>query len=136
MAFKSGKRVKLLLAIAILFLLGAGSWYVFANKKDSLQFKTTKIEKGTLTASVSASGAINPVTSVIVGSQVSGQLKEVLVDFNSEVKAGQIIARIDPEQFGSRLGWGLFFDEFVPSAGQFATTLLGQKYLDTSGLAA
>ena len=103
MAFKSGKRVKLLLVIAILFLLGAGSWYVFANKKDSLQFKTTKIEKGTLTASVSASGAINPVTSVIVGSQVSGQLKEVLVDFNSEVKAGQIIARIDPEQFEYRV---------------------------------
>ena len=103
MAFKSGKRVRIFLAITILFLLGVSSWYVLANKKDALQFKTTKIEKGTLTASVSASGAINPVTSVTVGSQVSGQLKEVLVDFNSEVKAGQIIARIDPEQFEYRV---------------------------------
>ena len=54
-------------------------------------------------ASVSASGTLNAVVSVQVGSQVSGQIKEVLVDFNSEVKKDQLIARIDPETFEYRV---------------------------------
>lgn len=103
MFFKRGKKVGIAVTLGILLLLAGGSWYVFASKKDAVQFKTTKIEKGSLTSSVSASGSINPVTTVTVGSQVSGQLKQLLVDFNSEVKAGQMIARIDPEQFEYRV---------------------------------
>jgi HlyD family secretion protein len=66
-------------------------------------FRLAKLERGPLTASVSASGTLNPVVSVQVGSQVSGQIREVLVDFNSEVKRDQLIARIDPESFEYRL---------------------------------
>lgn len=69
------------------------------QKNAAPQYKTAKIERGTITASVAASGTLSPVVSVQVGSQVSGQLKEVLVDFNSEVRQGQLIARIDPETF-------------------------------------
>jgi HlyD family secretion protein len=75
---------------------GLKSW---SQKNAAPQYKTGKIEKGALTASVSASGTLNPVVSVQVGSQVSGQLKEIFADFNSEVKQGQLIARIDPETF-------------------------------------
>ncbi len=87
--------------LTILFLvvvagLGFGYWQ---EKNTAPDYKTTKIEKGSITASVSASGTLSPVVSVQVGSQVSGQLKEVLVDFNTEVKQGQLIARIDPETF-------------------------------------
>jgi HlyD family secretion protein len=66
-------------------------------------YRTAKVEKGRLVATVSASGTLNAVTTVQVGSQVSGQLKEVLVDFNTEVTAGQIIARLDPQTFQYRV---------------------------------
>jgi HlyD family secretion protein len=70
---------------------------------DGVVYKTAKIERGNLQATVSASGAVNPVTQVSVGTQISGQIKDIYVDFNSEVKAGQLIALIDPETFEYRL---------------------------------
>lgn len=88
--------------LLLVALIAAGMKFL-NNKNSSPQYRTAKIEQGALTASVSASGALSPVVSVQVGSQVSGQLKEILVDFNSEVKQGQLIARIDPETFEYRV---------------------------------
>ena len=65
----------------------------------SPKYKTVNIDKGSIIASVAASGTLSPVVSVQVGSQVSGQIKELFADFNTEVKQGQLIARIDPETF-------------------------------------
>jgi HlyD family secretion protein len=88
----------------LVVLVGAGSWYWFGIKKsDAPQYRTATIEKGRLVASVSATGTLAAVVSVQVGSQVSGQLKEVLVDFNSQVSKNQLIARIDPESFEYRV---------------------------------
>ena len=87
------------LLLAIILLAGGAAALKWWKKADTPQYRTAKLEKGTLTASVAASGTLAPVVSVQVGSQVSGQLKEVLVDFNSLVKKGQLIARIDPETF-------------------------------------
>jgi HlyD family secretion protein len=56
-----------------------------------------------LQAVVAASGTVNPVALVTVGTQVSGQIRDVLVDFNAEVKAGQLLAQIDPESFEYRV---------------------------------
>ena len=84
----------------VVILLAAGTGYALWFKKaESPQYLTAKIERGTLTATVAASGTLAPVVSVQVGSQGSGQLKEVLVDFNSLIKKGDLIARIDPETF-------------------------------------
>ncbi|MES2932679.1 MAG: efflux RND transporter periplasmic adaptor subunit [Pseudomonadota bacterium] len=86
--------------VLVLLLVAGGVAVKFWSKTNAApEYKTSKIEKGAITASVSASGTLSAVRSVQVGSQVSGQLKEVLVDFNSEVKQGQLIARIDPETF-------------------------------------
>ena len=91
-------------AVGILVLAGGGAWwYVQKQASGDVQYRTSKIERGSLQASVSASGAVNPVTQVSVGTQVSGQIKELYVDFNSEVKAGQLIALIDPETFEYRV---------------------------------
>lgn len=87
------------LVVAMLVVAGGFGFRFWQQKNAVPEYKTSKIEKGAITASVSASGTLSPVVSVQVGSQVSGQLKEVLVDFNSEVKQGQLIARIDPETF-------------------------------------
>lgn len=89
---------------AVLALAGGGAWWYSQKQAASeVQYRTSKIERGNLQASVSASGAVNPVTQVSVGTQVSGQIKELYVDFNSEVKAGQLIALIDPETFEYRV---------------------------------
>jgi HlyD family secretion protein len=88
---------------AILALVAALAAWQTLKPPSQPDFRLAKVERGPLTASVSASGTLNPVVSVQVGSQVSGQIKEVLVDFNSEVKRGQLIARIDPETFEYRV---------------------------------
>ncbi len=92
------------IAVGILALAGGGAWwYTQKQAASDVQYRTSKIERGNIQASVSASGAVNPVTQVSVGTQVSGQIKELFVDFNSEVKAGQLIAQIDPETFEYRV---------------------------------
>ena len=92
------------IAVGILALAGGGAWwYTQKQAASDVQYRTSKIERGNIQASVSASGAVNPVTQVSVGTQVSGQIKDLFVDFNSEVKAGQLIAQIDPETFEYRV---------------------------------
>jgi len=97
------KRFIFLVVIAL--LLGAGVWgYLYAQSRNSSpKYRLAAIERGPLTAAVSATGNLNAVVTVQVGSQVSGQIKELLVDFNSLVKKGQIIARIDPQIFEAQV---------------------------------
>ena len=82
---------------------GAAAWWWLQGRAPDVVYRTGKLERGPLQATVSASGAVNPVTQVSVGTQVSGQIKELYVDFNSEVRAGQLIAQIDPETFEYRV---------------------------------
>lgn len=97
-------RPRVLAVLVLIAALAAGWWWWSSNGgADAPKFRTGKIEKGPLTASVSSSGTVTPVTSVQVGSQVSGQIKELFADFNSPVKQGQLIARIDPETFQYRV---------------------------------
>lgn len=87
----------------ILIALGAGGYGYFSANGQKTAYKFAKVEKGDLTASVAAAGTLSPVSAVQVGSQISGQIKEILVDFNSPVKAGQLVARIDPETYQYKL---------------------------------
>lgn len=101
----SPARRRLALWFLVFVLIGAGAawWWLQRDDKAAASYRTARIERGPLAATVSASGAVNPVTQVSVGTQVSGQIKELLVDFNSEVRAGQLIAQIDPETFEYRV---------------------------------
>jgi len=65
-------------------------------------FKTAKVERGDLTIKVTATGKLQPVTKVDVGTEVSGTINEVLVDFNDRVTRGQVLARLDPETFQAK----------------------------------
>ena len=63
------------------------------------EYQTAAVTRGSLTQAVTATGTLNPVVNVQVGSQVSGNIAKLFVDFNSEVKAGQVVAQIDPALF-------------------------------------
>ncbi|MBC7367189.1 MAG: efflux RND transporter periplasmic adaptor subunit, partial [Undibacterium sp.] len=85
--------------IVIIALLGAGGfygWRYYDRKTDKApEFQSTKVARGDIIQSVTATGDLQPVITVDVGAQVSGQIKEVFVDFNTKVKAGDLLARID-----------------------------------------
>ena len=94
------RRYYIAIGLLGLALLLSAAFFVFdGDGTPAKKFQTAKIERGSITKSVSASGRLNPVVTVEVGSEISGQVSELLVDFNSEVKSGQVIARIDPERF-------------------------------------
>ena len=99
MKFKLGWGLALLLVAAV----ALGGWWSQRGAEADANYKTAKLERGPLLAAVSSSGTVNPVRQVVIGSQVSGQIKEMRVDFNSEVKQGQVIARIDPQVFTYRV---------------------------------
>ena len=97
------KRIVSLVVVAA--LVGAGVWgYFYAQSRGAApKYRTARVERGPLTSAVSATGNLNAVTTVQVGSQVSGQIKELMADFNTPVKKNQIIARIDPEIFQAKV---------------------------------
>src|SRR3989441_723868 len=97
------RRVLSLLVVAA--LAGAGVWaYLYTQSiGNAPKYKLARVEQGPLTAAVSATGNLNAVITVQVGSQVSGQIKALFVDFNSIVKKGQVVARIDPDIFEAKV---------------------------------
>lgn len=74
-----------------------------ANNSRKPKYELSKIEKRTIIETVEASGTINPVKTVSIGSQVSGMIKSIYVDFNSQVKEGQLLAEIDPSLFQAQV---------------------------------
>src|SRR5881409_3947314 len=95
---------RVFLLVLVVIMAGAGvSGYFVEIGGSSPQYRFASAELGPLTAAVSASGNLNAVITVQVGSQVSGQIKELLVDFNSVVRKGQVIARIDPDIFEAKV---------------------------------
>ncbi len=98
------KRSLFIVGLAALGLAAAGATY-FDGRGDAAPaaYRTAKVERGALVSAISSGGTLSAVVTVQVGSQISGQVKELLADFNSEVRAGQVIARIDPENFVARV---------------------------------
>jgi HlyD family secretion protein len=87
--------------IVIVIVLLAAVAFVLARcgKPRGSQFQTATVVRGPITQAVTATGTLNPVVSVQVGSQVSGNIQKLFVDFNSKVKAGDVVAQIDPALF-------------------------------------
>jgi len=94
---------KISIVIIIAAVLGIAAFIVLREKSDEPRFKTEKIIRGDIVETVTATGTVNAVTTVLVGTQVSGTIKHIHVDFNSPVKKGQLIAQIDPATFEAQL---------------------------------
>lgn len=90
------KKMKWLIWVLVVAGAGVAVWYwKFREEKTVIVLKTEKPEYGTISTSVTATGTIQPVDTVAVGSQASGTINKVFVDFNSTVKKGQLLAQLD-----------------------------------------
>lgn len=87
--------------LVLLLAASGGIYYKFYSKKEKISYKKAPIELKSLTTTVSATGNLEPTNSVDVGIEVSGTIREVLVDFNSRVKAGQVMAKLDTTKLSS-----------------------------------
>ena len=94
---------KILFGIAILLALGGSAFILYGKKENALNFRTEKVAAGDIVSTVTATGTVNAVTTVLVGTQVSGTIKDIYVDFNSRVRKGQVIAQIDPATFEAQV---------------------------------
>lgn len=94
---------KMIIATVILFTVLIGLFLFFKNSNPSPQYTTQKATRCDIRAIVSATGTVNAVTTVLVGTQVSGTIKHLYADYNSTVKTGQILAQIDPASFDAQV---------------------------------
>jgi HlyD family secretion protein len=99
----AGRKLGLIGALSALALLGAGGFYWFNTNGRGQSYRTAPVERGELLSTISATGTLNAVVTVQVGTQVSGTIQQLLADFNSPVKKGMLIARIDPAIFEAKV---------------------------------
>lgn len=90
-----------IVAIIVAGGIGGGIWYYSKSSGSTEQYQIATVTRGDLTQAVSATGQLNPVVNVQVGSQISGRINKIYVDYNSEVKSNQVIAEIDPSSYQS-----------------------------------
>jgi len=97
---KSGGLLKWVIIVVVAgAVIGGGVWHFKHGKSDAPEYQTEPVERGELTQVVTATGTLNPVVNVTVGSQVSGRVKKLNVDFNSIVTSNEVIAEIDPSTY-------------------------------------
>jgi HlyD family secretion protein len=89
--------------LLVLASLVAGGYLYYAGHQPPPRYTTAAVERGVITATVNATGTVNAVTTVQVGTQVSGIVQELFADFNSNVKAGDVIAQIDPAPLATQV---------------------------------
>jgi len=89
------KFIKRLLALISVVAVITGIWFLVSNDDNQVLYRTAKVTRGSIADVVSATGTINPVQMVMVGTQVSGKVDRVYVKVNDKVKAGQLLAEID-----------------------------------------
>ncbi|MCL1634474.1 efflux RND transporter periplasmic adaptor subunit [Luteimonas sp. SX5] len=101
-----GRRIGI--AVALLALLAAGLWFWNQRKAGAAEsgYRTSAVERGDIRVAISATGTLSAISTVTVGSQISGQVTDVLVDFNDRVKKDQIIAKIDPASYEAQIQQG------------------------------
>ncbi|MGH7410866.1 MAG: HlyD family secretion protein, partial [Candidatus Methylomirabilis sp.] len=100
---KSVKGKMLLVIIGVIALIALGGW-AYLRGQNRIQYRAVRVERGEIEATISATGNPNAVVTVQVGSQVSGNIKALYADFNTKVKKGQLVARIDPEILEAKVG--------------------------------
>src|SRR6266700_1353748 len=119
--YQQHKRLVTLLVIVLGALVTIGM--VMRARSGEAKYLTAKVQQGDITAVVQATGTINPLTTVPVGSYVSGTVQYVFADFNSRVQAGQVLAQLDPEVYQAQV---------VQARGSLENAIANQKNLEAT----
>ncbi|QDA56779.1 efflux RND transporter periplasmic adaptor subunit [Thermomonas aquatica] len=99
---------KIIIAVVVLALLGLG-WYAWSKRTAAEAegaFRTETVQRGDIRVAISSTGTLSAISTVTVGSQVSGQITEVMVDFNDHVKKGEVLATIDASTYRAQIEQG------------------------------
>ena len=120
--FRQAALISLAAIVLVIALLA-----VFGGGNNKVEYRTEAVTRGDMGAAVTATGTVNPVTTVLVGTQVSGTIKSLFADFNSRVKKGQIIAQIDPAFFETQLAQSQANADHAQAALRDAERLLNQN---------
>ncbi|GKS60201.1 RND transporter [Nitrospira sp.] len=105
-------------------------WYWLVPSAGPVPYKTSIVDRGPITAIVTATGTLNPVVTVQVGSQVSGKIKALMADYNSDVTEGQLVAQIDPAPFKAKVVQARAALKTAKSNRVKAETALAQRQLE------
>src|SRR5215467_4082978 len=100
---------KLLMSLVLVSILGGaagGGYLYYEGQQQPPRYLTAAVERGAIATTVNATGVVNAVTTVQVGSQVSGTIQKLFVDFNSPVQEGEVIAQIDPAPLATKVAQG------------------------------
>ena len=100
--------IAIAIAVAAILAIAAGAWWWSKREAggDEGRYRTATVERGDIRVAISSTGTLSAITTVTVGSQISGQVTAVLVDFNSPVKKGDVLARIDPSTYEAQIAQG------------------------------
>src|SRR4051812_4630578 len=102
----TGLRVFAILAIAAIAVVGWWFWAQSRAHAEAGEYRTATVDRGDIRVAISATGTLSAISTVDVGSQISGQVTAVLVDFNDHVSKGQVLARIDPSTYQAQIAQG------------------------------
>lgn len=134
---RSRRRGPIIIGIVIvLALLAAALWHWWSNDPVNGHYKTVTIDRGPITSLVTATGAVNPVISVQVGSQVSGKIAKLYADFNSVVREGQVLASIDQKPYQAKVSQAKAALKSAQAGLAKARNMLVQKTLELNRMAA
>jgi HlyD family secretion protein len=125
------------LILFLILLMGGGAFWYFGKSfmgYSPVKYITTPVEEGPLIATIRASGTLNPVRSVTVGTGVSGMIRELTVDFNDRVKQGQVIAKIDQREFQAKYDQALANYELALKNHQYNEKLMQQGFISEQAL--
>ena len=95
-------RKSLLIGAGILLIIVVGALYFFRGSNKGEKYEIIEVDRGDIVEKITATGTINPVITVRVGSQVSGRIASIFADFNSKVEEGQIIAQLETDIYQTR----------------------------------
>jgi ABC-type antimicrobial peptide transport system permease subunit len=90
-------------SLVVLVLIAVVGMYLISGNGSTMQFKTAEVKRGDLTVVVTATGTLQPVNQVDIGTEISGTIETVTVDYNDRVKGGQVLAKLDTDQLEAKL---------------------------------
>jgi HlyD family secretion protein len=93
----------IVIAIGVLFILGLGGFFLVRDTGNESKYDTQGVDRGNIVEKIAATGTINPVITVTVGSQVSGRIEKIFADYNSLVAKGQLIAQLETDMYRSKV---------------------------------